>query len=82
MLPILREKIRRDLAQIILEQTRFALKYGMSFEEHKPRWESEDRPEDYSFEAETDYLAWEALATRKARLGGLLGQNTESEENV
>jgi len=32
--------------------------------------ETEDRPEHYSYEAETDYLEWEAL-TRKKRLEDL-----------
>ncbi len=46
----------------------FEEKYGMTFEEFKKQWESEDRDEDYSWERERDYLEWEALITRKRRL--------------
>jgi hypothetical protein len=40
----------------------------MPFEEYRRRWETTDAPADYAFESERDYLEWEALITRKARL--------------
>lgn len=46
----------------------FEGKYGMSFEEYRKHWESEERDDDYRWETERDYLEWEALVTRKRRL--------------
>ena len=65
---VLKDAIAHRLEGIALEQGRFESKYGMTFEEYKKRWESEDKPESYAYEAEFDYLEWEALDTRKARL--------------
>jgi len=56
------------LEQIQRQLRTFETKYGMSFAEYRERWESEDRPEDYTWDAESDYLDWEALVTRKQRL--------------
>jgi hypothetical protein len=33
----------------------------MSLEAYRAQWESEDRDEDYAWEAERDYLTWEGL---------------------
>jgi len=46
----------------------FEQKYGMAFEAYKRIWETEEREEDYSYEREQDFLEWEALVTRYARL--------------
>lgn len=40
----------------------------MPFEAYKQVWETEDREEHYTYEAEQDYLQWEALITRRKRL--------------
>ncbi len=45
----------------------------MSFDEYRQRWEAEDRDEDYRWETEQDFLQWEALVTRKRRLGDVHG---------
>jgi len=43
-------------------------KYGTTFDKHRKRWEIEDHDDDYRWEAERDYLEWEALVIRKRRL--------------
>lgn len=68
---VLKDAIEHRLEQIALSEQRFESKYGMSFQKYKTRWENEDKPEDYSLESESDYLEWEALNTRKARLENL-----------
>ncbi|MDE3091152.1 MAG: hypothetical protein KGJ80_17390 [Chloroflexota bacterium] len=68
MLIVLKDAVEHRLEQIAGNEQRFKSKYGMPFEEYKRRWENEDNPEDYAFESETDFLEWEALATRRARL--------------
>ena len=65
---ILKDAIAYRLERIEQELQKFEEKYGMTFEEYKQLWESEEREEDYSWEAEQDYLEWEALVTRKHRL--------------
>lgn len=49
----------------------FEAKYGMTFEEYRERWESEERDEDYVWDAEQDFLSWEALTTQQRRLAGI-----------
>ena len=64
----LRDAFTYRLDQIQQELQAFETKYGMNFTEYRKRWESEDHPEDYTWEAESDYLDWEALVIRKERL--------------
>ena len=40
----------------------------MPFETYKQMWETEDLEDHYTYEAEQDYLEWEALVTRRKRL--------------
>ena len=68
LLLVLRDALAYRLEQIKKELQAFEAKYHMTFNEYRQRWESEDRPEDYQWEAERDYLEWEALITRKRRL--------------
>ena len=68
LLLALRDAFTYRLEQIQRQLQPFETKYGMSFAEYRQRWESEDRPEDYTWDAERDYLEWEALMTRKHRL--------------
>lgn len=65
---VLKDAIAYRMESIEQELRAFEEKYGMTFEEFKKQWESEDRDEDYSWERERDYLEWEALITRKRRL--------------
>jgi hypothetical protein len=68
MLIVLKDAIAHRLEQIASEERRFESLYHQSFSDYKRHWEMEDKPEDYSLDAESDYLKWEALETRKARL--------------
>jgi len=65
---IIREYARQKLAELGAELRQFESKYGMSFEAYHHIWETEDRPEHYTFEAEDDYLMWEGIVTRHKRL--------------
>ena len=65
---VIREYARQKLDELNTGLAGFEKKYGMSFEEYRLVWENEDRPEDYSFEAEDDYLMWEGFVTRRKRL--------------
>lgn len=68
LLLVLRDAIAYRLAQAKTALQDFESRYGMSFEEYRRHWETEDREEDYRWEAERDYLEWEALVTRARRL--------------
>ncbi len=68
LLLVLRDAFAYHLEQLQQQLQTFEHKYGMSFEEYRQRWESIDQPDDYTWEAERDYLEWEALFTRKQRL--------------
>lgn len=67
---MIRDYARQKLADLDAGLRQFERKYGMSFDAYRQLWESEDRPEHYTFEAEDDYLMWEGLATRRNRLRG------------
>jgi len=71
---ILKDAIAHRLERVEASLRDYEAKYGMSFDKYKHLWETEDRPEHYSYEAETDYLEWEALVIRKKRLGNLYGR--------
>ncbi len=68
LLLLIREYARHRLAEIEAAIRGYEEKYGMSFEAYKEIWDTEDREEDYSYAAESDYLEWEALVTRRKRL--------------
>jgi hypothetical protein len=65
---LIREYARHRLAETEAALLRYQEKHGMPFEEYKKVWETEDREEHYTYEAEQNYLEWEALATRRKRL--------------
>ncbi|MBS1249706.1 MAG: hypothetical protein MAG431_01287 [Chloroflexi bacterium] len=65
---VLRDSIEHRLMKIKVSRQGFREKYGMSFDEYDQQWEAEDKDEDYTWEAERDYLEWEALVTRQHRL--------------
>lgn len=73
LLLVLRDAVDYRLKQIEVELEAFKEKYGMNFEKYRQRWESEDRDQDYQWQAERDYLEWEALVTRKQRLEDVYG---------
>jgi len=68
---VLRDALNYQLEQIKAKLQMFETKHGMMFDQYRQRWETEDRPEDYQWESERDYLEWEALVTRKRRLEDL-----------
>jgi hypothetical protein len=65
---MMRDYARQKLAEIDAALHRYEEKYGMPFEAYKQVWETEDREEHYTHQAEWDYLEWEALVTRRKRL--------------
>jgi hypothetical protein len=73
LLLVLRDALTYRLEQLKQELRSFETKYGMTFNEYRQRWETEDRDKDYQWEAERDYLEWEALVTRQRRLEDTYG---------
>jgi len=71
LLLVLKDAIAYRLEKITAGLKVYEDKYGMSFDKYKHLWETVDRPEHYTYEAEMDYLEWEALITRKKRLEGV-----------
>lgn len=65
---VIREYARQKLAELETGLQKFEKKYGMPFEDYRRIWETEDRSEHYTFEAEDDYLMWEGIVTRRKRL--------------
>ena len=65
---IMREYARQQLAELGNEMKKYERKYGMSFEAYRRIWNTEEREDDYTFEAENDYLLWEGAVTRHKRL--------------
>ena len=65
---MMRDYARYKLAEIDAALQTYKEKYGMSFADYKERWETEDIEQDYTYEAEQDYLEWESLVTRRKRL--------------
>lgn len=71
LLLVLKDAIAYRLEKIAAGLRAYEDKYGMSFDEYKRLWETEDRSEHYTYEVEMDYLEWEALVTRQKRLEGV-----------
>ncbi len=65
---IMREYARQQLAKLGDELQEFERKYGMSFEAYRRIWNTEEKEDHYTFEAENDYLMWEGAVTRHKRL--------------
>ena len=65
---MMRDYARQKLAKIDAALHRYEEKYSMPFEAYKRIWETEDREEHYTHQAEWDYLEWESLVTRRKRL--------------
>lgn len=68
---VLKDALAHRMEEVKAGIKNYEAKYGCTFEEYKRVWETEDRPEHYSYEAESEYLEWEALVTRKKRLKAL-----------
>jgi hypothetical protein len=65
---IMRDYAHYKLAEIEVALQAYEKKYGMSFTAYQQRWETQETDEDYTYEAEQDFLEWEGLITRRARL--------------
>lgn len=65
---IMRDYARYKLAEIETALQTYEAKYGMAFAAYRQRWEMQETDADYTYEAEQDYLEWEGLVTRRARL--------------
>jgi hypothetical protein len=65
---VIRDYARRKLQELAQQIQQYEIKYGMSFDEYRMQWENQNREQDYSYEAETDFLQWEALVTQHTRL--------------
>lgn len=68
LLLVLRDAVAHRLEHVKDGLGAFEVKYGMDFASYRKIWESEDNDDLYGWEAERDYLEWEALVTRKNRL--------------
>jgi len=68
LLLVLRDALAYRLGQMETGLQALEKKYGTTFDKHRKRWEIEDHDDDYRWEAERDYLEWEALVIRKRRL--------------
>ena len=64
----LRDTLEHRLEKIAVECAMFEKKYGMGFAAFKQRWEVEQVPNQYTYAVEKDYLEWEGLVTRQAKL--------------
>ncbi len=69
---IIRDCFHYKLAQIETSLKHYEQKYKSSFEAYKQIWDTADCEDHYSYEAEQDYLEWEALITRRRRLNDRL----------
>ncbi|MBU0493029.1 MAG: hypothetical protein KKA73_14265 [Chloroflexi bacterium] len=65
---LMRDYARHKLTEIDAALRRYEQKYGMSFEAYQRIWDEQDREEHYTYAAESDYLDWEALVTRRKRI--------------
>jgi hypothetical protein len=65
---LMRDYARYKLVEIEAALQTYEEKYGMAFAAYRQRWETQETDEDYTYEAEQNYLEWEGLVTRRARL--------------
>ena len=65
---VIRDYAKHKLGEVESQITQFEEKYRMSFDAYKKIWDTEDNEKHYTQESESDYLEWEALATRCKRM--------------
>ena len=63
-----RDALKHRLERVEEEIEEFEEKYGMSFEEFKQKWNSDEIEDRYSYDVESDFWEWEGLVTRKKRI--------------
>ncbi|MCL4396328.1 MAG: hypothetical protein M1482_16265 [Chloroflexi bacterium] len=64
----LRDTVEHRLEKIAAERKAFEDKYQMDFTAFKQRWDTGQVPHQDTYEVEKDYLEWEGLITRQAKL--------------
>jgi hypothetical protein len=64
----LRDTVEHRLEKIATERKVYEDKYGMDFQAFKPLWDAGQVPNQYAFEVEKEFLDWEGLVTRQAKL--------------
>lgn len=72
ILELLNDAVEHRIEKIEAEIKRFEEKYHMAFVEFKDRFYSDNIPDSYSYNVETDYLEWEGLITRLTKYKSLL----------
>ena len=65
---VIRDYARHKLGEIAEAIEIFEKKYEMPFSAYRQVWETKEQETHYDYEVEQDYLEWEALVTRHARL--------------
>ena len=68
----LRDAARFKLGELESDIERFEEKYRMTFPEFERAFQSEEIPDTFSYEVESDYLEWEGLMSRKSRIEDVL----------
>ena len=64
----LRDTIEHRMEKIAVERAAYGKKYGLDFEAFKKLWDAGQVTNQYAYEVEKDYLEWEGLVMRKAKL--------------
>ena len=64
----LRDTIEHRMEKIAVERSAYEKKYELDFEAFKKLWDAEQVTNQYAYEVEKDYLEWEGLVTRQAKL--------------
>jgi hypothetical protein len=68
LLIALRDAVEHRLGKIDEAVRDYEQEYGMSFEQFQDRGQDEKIPDQFSYEVESDYLAWDGLISRKKKL--------------
>jgi hypothetical protein len=72
ILEILKDAVEHRIEKIESEIKHFEEKYHLPFEKFKEKFDREEVPEPYSYDAERDYLEWEGLVSRLSKYKSLL----------
>ncbi|MBI4787218.1 MAG: hypothetical protein HY782_09250 [Chloroflexi bacterium] len=64
----LRDTVEHRLEKIAAQRKAYENKYGTDFAAYQKKWNAEQVPNQYAYEVEKDYLEWEGLVTREAKL--------------
>ncbi len=70
---VMRDAVAYRIQQLDVGLAAFETKYGMRWDAYRDRWQDETREQDFTWEAERDYLEWEGMVTRRQRLEDAYG---------